>query len=95
MQLEAANLLTFKGAWLYDNGHECGAEANSAKYLGARYAYEACERAILTHGGYGYAKEFHVERFLREVMIARIAPVSEQLILCYVAERVLGLPKSY
>ena len=95
MQLEAANLLTFKAAWLYDNGHECGAEANSAKYLGARYAYDACERAILTHGGYGYAKEFHVERFLREVMIARIAPVSEQLILCYVAERVLGLPKSY
>ena len=95
MQLEAANLLTFKAAWLYDNGKECGAEANSAKYLGARTAYEACERAILTHGGYGYAKEFHVERFLREVMIARIAPVSEQLILCYVAERVLGLPKSY
>ncbi|MBI3198708.1 MAG: acyl-CoA/acyl-ACP dehydrogenase [Rhodospirillales bacterium] len=95
MQLEAANLLTFKAAWLYDNGRECGAEANSAKYLGARWAYEACERAILTHGGYGYAKEFHVERFLREVMIARIAPVSEQLILCYVAERVLGLPKSY
>jgi acyl-CoA dehydrogenase len=95
MQLEAANLLTFKAAWLYDNGKECGAEANSAKYLGARTAYEACERAILTHGGYGYAKEFHVERFLREVLIARIAPVSEQLILCYVAERVLGLPKSY
>ena len=63
--------------------------------LGARAAYDACERAILTHGGYGYAKEFHVERFLREVMIARIAPVSEQLVLCYVAERVLGLPKSY
>jgi len=62
---------------------------------GARSAYDACERAILTHGGYGYAKEFHVERFLREVMIARIAPVSEQLILCYVAERALGLPKSY
>jgi acyl-CoA dehydrogenase len=95
MQLEAANLLTFKAAWLYDTGKECGAEANSAKYLGARTAYDACERAILTHGGYGYAKEFHVERFLREVMIARIAPVSEQLILCYVAERVLGLPKSY
>ena len=64
MQLEAANLLTFKAAWLYDQGKECGAEANSAKYLGARAAYDACERAILTHGGYGYAKEFHVERFL-------------------------------
>jgi acyl-CoA dehydrogenase len=95
MSLEAANLMTFKAAWLYDHGKECGAEANSAKLLGGRAAWEACERAILTHGGYGYAKEFHVERFLREVMIARIAPISEQLILCYVAERVLGLPKSY
>jgi acyl-CoA dehydrogenase len=95
MALEAANLMAFKAAWLYDTGRECGAEANSAKLLGARAAWEACERAILTHGGYGYAKEFHVERFLREVMIARIAPISEQLILCYVAERVLGLPKSY
>ena len=95
MQLEAANLLTFKAAWLYDNGKECGAEANSAKYLGARMAYEACERAILTHGGYGYAKEYHVERYFREIMIAKLAPVSPQLVLCFIAEKVLGLPKSY
>lgn len=95
MELEAANMMMFKAAWLYDNGKECGAEANSAKYLGAEAAFNACQRAVMTHGGYGYAKEFHVERFLREVMIARIAPVSPQLILCYVAEKVLGLPKSY
>jgi acyl-CoA dehydrogenase len=95
MQLEAADLMTFKAAWLYDSGQECGAEANASKYLGAEAAYEACQRAVMTHGGYGYAKEFHVERFLREVMIARIAPVSPQLILCYIAEKVLGLPKSY
>jgi acyl-CoA dehydrogenase len=95
IELEAANLLTFKAAWLYDNGKECGAEANAAKYLGAEAAFTACERAVLTHGGYGYAKEFHVERYFREVMIARIAPVSAELVLCYVAERALGLPKSY
>ena len=90
-----ANLLTFKAAWLYDNGKECGAEANSAKYLGARYAYDACERAILTHGGYGYAKEFYVERLWREVRLYKIAPVSQQMVLNHLAEHVLGLPKSY
>ena len=95
MQLEAANLLTFKAAWLYDTGKECGAEANSAKYLGARWAYEACERAILTHGGYGYAKEFHVERLWREVRLYKIAPVSQQMTLNYISEHVLRLPKSY
>ena len=95
MQLEAADLMMLKAAWLYDSGQDCGAEANASKYLGAEAAFEACQRAVMTHGGYGYAKEFHVERFLREIMIARIAPVSPQLILCYIAERVLGLPKSY
>ena len=95
MELEAADLMARKAAWLYDNGRECGAEANAAKYLGAEAGYHACERAILTHGGYGYAKEYHVERYLREVMIARIAPVSREMILSYIAERVLGLPKSY
>jgi len=95
MELEAANLMAFKAAWLYDSGKECGAEANAAKYLGAQAGYNACLQAVMTHGGYGYAKEFHVERYLREVMIARIAPVSEQLILCFIAEKALGLPKSY
>ena len=73
----------------------CGPEANAAKYLGAEAGYHACERAVLTHGGMGYAREYHVERFLREVWINRLAPVSQQLILCHIAERVLGLPKSY
>lgn len=95
MALEAAWLTCMRAAWAYDNGHDCGAEANAAKYLGAEAAYTACERALMTHGGMGYAREFHVERLLREVLIARIAPVSPQLILCYIAERVLGLPRSY
>ena len=94
-QLEAANLMVFKGAALYDRGEECGAEANAAKYLAAEAAFETCTNAVMTHGGMGYAKEYHVERYLREVMIHRLAPVSPQLILCYLAERVLGLPKSY
>lgn len=94
-QLEAANGMVFKAAALYDRGEECGAEANAAKYLAAEAAFETCTNAVMTHGGMGYAKEYHVERYLREVMIHRIAPVSPQLILCYLAERVLGLPKSY
>ena len=76
-------------------GEDCGAEANAAKYLAAEAAFETCTNAVMTHGGMGYAKEYHVERYLREVMIHRLAPVSPQLILCYLAERVLGLPKSY
>ncbi len=95
MQLEAANLMMMKAASLYDQGKPCGAEANAAKYLGAEAGFEACTRAVMAHGGYGYAKEYHVERFLREALLTRIAPISPQLILCYIAERVLGLPKSY
>ncbi len=95
VELEAASLLTYKAASLYDAGQPCGAEANAAKYFAAEAGFKACETAVLTHGGMGYAKEFHVERYFREAMIARIAPVSPQLILCYIAERVLGLPKSY
>jgi acyl-CoA dehydrogenase len=94
-ELEAANLMVFKAASLYDAGLPCGAEANAAKYLAAEAAFTACEAAILAHGGMGYAKEFHVERYLREAMIARIAPVSPQMILNFIAEKVLGLPKSY
>ena len=94
-ELEAANLMCFKAAALYDQGKPCGIEANAAKFLSARAGFDACERSILTHGGYGYAKEFHVERFMREQWINRIAPVTEQLMLCYIAERELGLPKSY
>ena len=94
-ELEAAWLMTLRAAALYDAGEPCGAEANAAKYLGAEAGYRACERAVLTHGGMGYAREYHVERLLREVWINRLAPVSQQLILCHIAERVLGLPKSY
>lgn len=94
-QLEAAWQMVMKAAWLYDTGKPCGAEANAAKYLGAQAGHQTCERAILTHGGMGYAKEFHVERLYREVMIARIAPISEQLILSFIGENVLDLPKSY
>ena len=95
MELEAAHLMAQKAAWLYDQGQPCAAEANSAKYLAAEACYRACENAILTHGGMGYAKEYHVERYLREAWIPRLAPVSPQLILCFIAEKVLGLPKSY
>jgi acyl-CoA dehydrogenase len=95
MDLEAANLMVFKAAALYDKGEPCGAESNAAKYLAAEACFRACEHALLTHGGMGYAKEYHIERYLREAMIPRLAPVSPQLILCFIAERVLGLPKSY
>jgi len=93
--LEAANLMVFKAAWLYDRGKPAGAEANAAKYLAGEACFDACQQAVMTHGGFGYAKEYHVERYLRESMIGRIAPVSPQMILCFIAEKVLGLPKSY
>ena len=94
-ELEAANLMAMKAAALYDAGKDCGAEANAAKYLGAEAGFTACENAVLAHGGMGYAKEFYVERYFREAMIARIAPVSREMILNFIAERVLHLPKSY
>jgi acyl-CoA dehydrogenase len=94
-ELEAANLMVMKAAWLYDAGRPCGAEANAAKYLAGEAGFRACEQAVMTHGGMGYAQEYHVERYLRESLIPRIAPVSPQLILSYLAERVLDLPKSY
>lgn len=95
IELEAARLLTYRAASLYDAGKPCGAEANAAKYFAGEAGFRSCETAVLTHGGMGYAKEYHVERYFREAMIARIAPVSSQLILCHIAERVLGLPRSY
>ena len=94
-ELEAANLTMLKAATLYDRGEDCGAYANAAKYLAAEAGFKTCTQAVMTHGGFGYAREYHVERYLREVMITRLAPVSPQLVLCYIAERVLGLPKSY
>jgi acyl-CoA dehydrogenase len=95
IELEAGTLLYQRAAWLYDQGRPCGAEANAAKFHCAEAGYRACETAVLTHGGFGYAKEYHVERYLRESMLPRIAPISPQLILCFIAEKVLGLPKSY
>jgi len=95
MALEAANLMVHKAAWLYDSGKPCGAEANAAKYLAGEACFDACQEAVMTHGGYGYASEYHVERYLRESLVGRIAPVTPHMILCYIAERVLGLPKSY
>jgi acyl-CoA dehydrogenase len=95
MELEAADLMVFKAAWLYDHGESAGPAANAAKYLGAEAGHKACQTAVMTLGGFGYAKEYHVERYFRESMIPRLAPVSRELILCFIAERVLGLPKSY
>lgn len=95
MQLEAARLMINQAAKMYDQGYETGEYANACKYLAAEAAYFACERAVLTLGGMGYAKEYHVERLFRESMIPRIAPVSGEMIKNYIAERVLGLPKSY
>ncbi|MCP5365928.1 MAG: acyl-CoA/acyl-ACP dehydrogenase [Hyphomicrobiales bacterium] len=95
VELEAAFLLGQKAAWLYDSGAPCGAESNAAKYFAAEAGYDACLQAVMTHGGMGYAKEFHVERLLREIMITKLAPVSAQMVLCFIAEHVLGMPKSY
>ncbi len=95
MELEAAELTMLKAAWQYDRNIPCGPAANAAKYLAAEAGFKACQTAIMTHGGYGYAREYHVERYLRESMIPRIAPVTPHLILCFIAEKVLGLPKSY
>lgn len=95
MELEAAWLMVMSAGWQYDKGMSCGPAANAAKYLAAEAGFHACEQAVMTHGGFGYAKEFHVERYMREVMIPRIAPISPQLVLSFIAEKVLGLPKSY
>ena len=95
MYLEAAWLMAMKAAELYDTGRPCGAEANSAKFLGARAGHDAAWQAVMTHGGFGYAKEYHVERLYREASLTRLAPITEQLILCFIAEKVLDLPRSY
>jgi len=94
-EIEAAWLMTLHAGRLYDARQKCGAEANSAKYLAAEAAFSACETAVMTHGGMGYAQEYHVERYYREVLIPRIGPISPHMILNYISERVLDLPKSY
>ena len=94
-ELYAAELMTLHAAELYDSGQPCGPQANAAKYLAADAGFKACDRAIRTHGGMGYAAEYHVERYFREMVATQLAPVSREMILCHIAERVLGLPKSY
>lgn len=94
-KLEAAEILTLKAAWLYDQGLPCGDVANMAKYLGTEAAFEAADRAVQTHGGYGYAREYHVERYFRETRLWKIAPISQNFVLSYLAEKVLGLPRSF
>lgn len=94
-KLEAAQLVAMKAAWQYDNGLPCGDMANIAKYLASEAAFEAADRAVQTHGGYGYASEYHVERYFREVRVWRIAPLAQNFVLAYIAEKILGLPRSY
>ncbi|MBK6302153.1 MAG: acyl-CoA/acyl-ACP dehydrogenase [Actinomycetales bacterium] len=95
MRLDAAELMVYKAAWLLDNGYECGPEANMGKFLAADAAFFAADRALQTHGGFGYGKEFHVERYFREARLKRIAPISQEMVLNYLSEHVLGLPRSY
>jgi alkylation response protein AidB-like acyl-CoA dehydrogenase len=95
MNLEGARLMTYLAGRLYDEGYADGEYANAAKFMAAEAAFKAAERAIMTHGGMGYAKEYHVERYMREATLMRIAPISAELIKCYIGQRVLGLPKSY
>jgi acyl-CoA dehydrogenase len=94
-KLDAVELLIRKAAWLYDNGQPCGKEANEAKLLASTWAFEAADRAVQFHGGYGYTSEYHVERYWRETRVQRIAPISNELVLAYLGEKVLGLPRSY
>ncbi|HET8611566.1 MAG TPA: acyl-CoA dehydrogenase family protein, partial [Sphingomonas sp.] len=93
--LESAFWVAMRAAWLYDAGRPCGAEANAAKFLGARACFDACTRAVMTHGGMGYATEYQVERLFRESILPVITPITEQMILSFIAEKVLDLPKSY
>jgi acyl-CoA dehydrogenase len=94
-QLEAAKLMIMKAATMFDKGMDCGVEANAGKYLAAEAGFEACHTAMLTLSGMGYAQEYHVERYLHEVLIPRTAPISPHMILNFLAEKVLDFPKSY
>lgn len=95
MELNAAKMVMLQAAWRYDNGLECGEQANTAKYLAAEASYRAADQAIQTHGGLGYAVEYQVERFWREARLQRLAPVSQEMTCNFIAQKVLGLPRSY
>ena len=94
-QLELARLMNYRAAWAFDRGMPCGADTNMAKYVAAEAAFRAADQAMQVHGGYGYTSEYHVERYWRDLRLFRIAPVSQEMTLNYIAEHVLGLPKSY
>jgi acyl-CoA dehydrogenase len=94
-RLDAGELMLRKATWLYDNGKPCAREANTAKYLCADAAFDAADRALQTHGGMGYSEEYHVARYFREARLTRIAPISQEMVLNYLGEHVLGLPRSY
>jgi alkylation response protein AidB-like acyl-CoA dehydrogenase len=94
-RLEAAEMLALKAAHLYDAGEPCGLEANAAKYLAAEAGFAAADAAMQVHGGYGYSKEYHIERLWREARLWKIAPLSQEMALNFLAQRALGLPKSY
>ncbi|GAA1530143.1 acyl-CoA dehydrogenase family protein [Nocardioides humi] len=94
-RLDAAELVLRKATWLYDNGRPCAREANTAKYLCADAGFDAADRALQTHGGMGYSEEYHVARYFREARLTRIAPLSQEMVLNYIGEHVLGLPRSY
>ncbi len=95
IRLDAAELMVQKAAWMVDRGLPCGREANAAKFLCAEAGFHAADVALQVHGGFGYGKEFHVERYFREARLMRIAPISQEMVLNYTAEHVLGLPRSY
>lgn len=94
-RLDAARLMARNAAWRYDNGMDCGREANMAKYLCADAGFQAADQAVQTLGGMGYAREYHVERYFRESRLLRLAPVSQEMVLNYVSQHVMGLPRSY
>ena len=94
-RLDAAELVLRKATWLYDSHRPCGREANTAKYLCAEAGFQAADRALQTHGGMGYAEEFHVARYFREARLLKIAPLSQEMVLNFLGEHVLGLPRSY
>jgi acyl-CoA dehydrogenase len=95
IEAQAANLMRSKACALYDAGQPCGAEANMAKYLAAKASWEAANACLQTHGGFGFAHEYDVERKFRETRLYQVAPISTNLILSYVAEHLLGLPRSF
>jgi alkylation response protein AidB-like acyl-CoA dehydrogenase len=95
LRLEAAETMCLKAAELYDARLPCATESNAAKFLGAEAGFMACDQALQTHGGFGYSREYHIERLWREVRLLRLAPISQEMVLNFISQKVLGLPRSY